>query len=438
MTELRAGTAVRDITPSGPIQLSGYGPETLERVSEGVHLPLEATALVLSDGELTIAVVSVDLLNVSAELTAAVRDRLADVVDYVLLAATHTHAAPYVPATFLELNPLLSFDVTDEVETYVETTEDTIVGTIRAAHDRLSAAEMRVGRASNEAVPVNRRDRTGPIDPKLAALQVTTTDGTETLVVNFACHPVCSTAREKLVSGDWPGVVRERVRAETDAEVLFLNGATGDVNPAGSSKRRSGDAVYEYMAGIGERLSDTTLAARRAAARSDPRPAKGLSLDRTSAILPIQPLGSRADLEDRYESLTEEIERLGGDEDVTFLELQNEPGPVSERRRDRWYLEEKLRLQAWGDGTYEAPVTRVGIGEVDVVSVPGEAFVQHGLDWKAAADADALLVAGFADDYAGYFPTVDAFDDGGYEVRSCKFVPEAIDRLRGTVFDLVS
>ncbi|WP_137287653.1 neutral/alkaline non-lysosomal ceramidase N-terminal domain-containing protein [Halorussus salinisoli] len=436
MSELRAGRGIRDITPESPIQLSGYGPGTLERVSTGVHSPLRSTALVLDDGRTRVAVVSVDLLNVSRELTASVRERVADVVDHVFLAATHTHAAPYVSGQFLEVNPLLSFDA--DVDEYLTVIESAITKSIREASDGLRPAELRVGRVSNEDVLVNRRDAAGSIDPALVALRVTTADGDETLIVNFACHPVCTTARETLISSDWPGEVADRVQAETGAEVLILNGATGDVNPEGSAEPRTGEAVYEYMAEVGERIADTVLSARAEATGNDPLTVDSLAVDRETVDLPIQSLPPRENLEERYDELTAEIERHGGDEDAAFHELQHEDDPLGELLMDRWYVEEKLRLHDWGLTTYDAPISRLEIDTVDVLSFPGEVFARHGLDFRERATSEPLIVAGFVDDYVGYFPTVDAFDAGGYEVRTCKFSPEAIRRLRTAAFDLLS
>ena len=52
---MKAGAAIRDITPSEPVVL------VTERTSAGVHDPLYAKVLVLDDGSEVAAIVAVDL-----------------------------------------------------------------------------------------------------------------------------------------------------------------------------------------------------------------------------------------------------------------------------------------------------------------------------------------------------------------------------------------
>ena len=75
-TRLNAGSASVDITPTESVPLMGYGP--MERVSTGVHDPLTAAALVLSDGQTTVGVVATDLLFVSTAMCKNVEEELAE------------------------------------------------------------------------------------------------------------------------------------------------------------------------------------------------------------------------------------------------------------------------------------------------------------------------------------------------------------------------
>lgn len=436
MPTLRAGSARTDITPDEPIQLSGYGPGTLDRTSTGVHSPLSATALVLDDGTTTVAVVAVDLLNVSRELTAAVREEASALgVDHVTVAATHTHAAPYVPGRFLEVNPLLSYDA--DTTDYVATVERAVVDAISDAYDRSSSATLRVGRATDDAVAVNRRRADGPVDPELVAV-VVETDARDLLLLNFACHPVCTTADATLVAADWPGALYERVRSETGMETLFLNGAAGDVNPRGSSETRPDEAVYRYVAAVGEEVAETALDAVADARDADPLAVAGLTVERRTVELAFQATPTPEEMERRHAELTAEIDRLGGDPAaVDFHSLQDDDSRLASLFRDRWYLEEKRRLAECNRDAYETELAYVDVGPLGFLSIPGEAFVEHGLAFKAAADADPLVVAGYANEYVGYLPTVEAFDEGGYEVRTCKFAPAGVETFREIALDLV-
>ena len=62
---MKAGFAVGDITPELGIYLTGYGHP--ERLAEGVHSPLRATAMVLAEGDTQVAVVSLDWCGMPTE-----------------------------------------------------------------------------------------------------------------------------------------------------------------------------------------------------------------------------------------------------------------------------------------------------------------------------------------------------------------------------------
>jgi len=71
-------------------------------------------------------------------------------------------------------------------------------------------------------------------------------------------------------------------------------------------------------------------------------------------------------------------------------------------------------LPPWGL-TFE--LTAMSMGEVVLVSAPGELFASTGLHLRNLVSPRPLIIAGFADGYAGYFPTQDAFDRRDYETR---------------------
>ena len=88
--EFRVGLATTEITPPVGHPLAGYEGE---RAAESVHQPLYAKALVLSNQETTLALVSCDVHDLSLPgLTDRFRRELA--IDHVLLITTHSHSAP--------------------------------------------------------------------------------------------------------------------------------------------------------------------------------------------------------------------------------------------------------------------------------------------------------------------------------------------------------
>ena len=82
MNKLQIGWSEIDITPEKKASLAG---QFAERISEYVEKPIVATAMAVDNGADQMVLVSVDLVGVSYNLVAAVREILAKnelVVDY--------------------------------------------------------------------------------------------------------------------------------------------------------------------------------------------------------------------------------------------------------------------------------------------------------------------------------------------------------------------
>ncbi|HFB98412.1 MAG TPA: hypothetical protein ENJ62_04665, partial [Bryobacterales bacterium] len=97
--EFRAGAARVDVTPEGPIWMSGYA--VRDHPSEGVDQPLYVRALALEDaGGRRFVFVSLDLIGIPRSLADEVAARAAKEYGLeraqLLLNASHTHAGPVV------------------------------------------------------------------------------------------------------------------------------------------------------------------------------------------------------------------------------------------------------------------------------------------------------------------------------------------------------
>jgi len=99
MYKLQIGWSEIDITPDKKASLAG---QFAERISEYVEKPIVATAMAVDNGADQMVLVSVDLVGVSYNLVAAVREVLAkndaglDPMK-VVFSAIHTHTAPGYP-----------------------------------------------------------------------------------------------------------------------------------------------------------------------------------------------------------------------------------------------------------------------------------------------------------------------------------------------------
>ena len=440
---LQAGSACVEITPEQSVPMSGYGAR--DESSSGVHDPLTATALVLTDGSTTVALVSVDLLNVSRALTTGVERRLSAEtngvqVDELVLAATHTHGGPYVPTQTIDIHPTLAVD--EDLSWLLEDLECKISSVVVDAYERREPASVRVGTATDDGTMVNRREAMGtrvPVSPdvvdrEVSVMLVEGESGAETVLFTLACHPVSITASDTELTADWPGVVRREIQAArgSDTTVLFLNGAAGDVTTRDHSvdaDSKRGDDHHAYATEMGQELAETVLEAVDDASAT-PASARGPILtDRRTLRLPVKSTPDLETLEARERSLLETRDRLREDgHDEAAMRYD----------RDVSYVRELRAISAWGSRHVPARLQYVEVGSMGLLSFPGEALVQHGLEFKAAAAVDNLFVTGYATDYVGYLPTLRELENWGYEVRTAKVAPEAIVAFSEAGIDLVS
>src|SRR6476660_4733808 len=92
---LKAGTAKVDITPTGPIWMSGYAART--HPSDGIASRLYAKALAIeSSPSGRIVIVTVDVVGIPREVSDAVAARVGLKRSQFLLNASHTHTGPIV------------------------------------------------------------------------------------------------------------------------------------------------------------------------------------------------------------------------------------------------------------------------------------------------------------------------------------------------------
>src|SRR5439155_632214 len=227
-----------DITPDRPLPLAGYADR--RGPSRGVADPLELNALLLRAPGQSVAILTADLLFVTAELKArlleAVGAKLGLDEASLLVAASHTHTAPAVDAS----KPRLG--VCDAAYADLVAGRATeLLGQLASIDPVPCHIDYRTGSADHA---INRRrpgwrgvrsapNPAGPRDETVHLLTCSDqTDRPLAVLWSYACHPVGFPARPK-VRADFPGVVRRALRAARGAglPVLLLPGFAGAVGP---------------------------------------------------------------------------------------------------------------------------------------------------------------------------------------------------------------
>jgi len=402
---LRAGVARRIITPPKGIFLIGYGDRTKGNL--GVHDDLTATALVLDDGKTRIAIVVLDMLAINEFVVDRVRAQLPGTE--VLLCCSHTHSGPIAYAD--EKSKRLNRDyINTLVERIVEAVEESAASSVPA---RLEWSQGEAG------IAINRRERKpdghieigrnpeGVVDRSVQVVSVYSPlpslgEGPGVRVatlVNFACHGTMLGPDNLLASADWIGAMRAKMEKELGGMALFLQGATGNLNP---DMYWNDVRAFEMVCEEGERVAQAVITACR---ESHPLRNVPLGIARREAWLPLETAAVTSHPPKTYRKPL--LAMAGLPAWMGFLTdfLLNVRYP--------W----RSRIEARG-GFWSVPmrVDAVRIGELGLVSFGAEVFTEIGMAVKAASPAMHTLFASVTDGCISYLHTAAAHAEGGYEV----------------------
>jgi hypothetical protein len=227
-------------------------------------------------------------------------------------------------------------------------------------------------------------------------------------------------------SSDFPGALRRRVRAGTGGECVFFQGAAGNVLPRLSfvEDEREAERMGERLAIEAIRsVADRAAWPRRLVQRSDGSlipmllfrfeelPADGVALAAAEQRVefPLQPLPGVA-----------ELERAVAGYEAQLAEAESRGAGAAERCGILYHLSwarpalDDLRAGA-APASVEAPVCAVRVGGGAIVTAPGEAFTEIGLAVKERSPGRPTLFCGYTNGAVGYFPTEEAYAEGGYE-----------------------
>lgn len=390
---VRAGVAALDITPAGSMIMSGFAART--EPSSGVHDPLSVRALVV-DGT---AIVTADVVGLHEELCARVRAAVRPWVDHAIIHATHTHSGP------TSMPGRLGTGIDEE---WLARVEFSCVEAVRRAAASREPATLTAGYGEDPDVGRNRRHPDGPVDRSLPLVRLTRPDGTLlALLVSYSCHPVVLSARNSLLSADYPGVVRRHLEASTGATSLFVTSCAGDINTGHALDGRPDDPHLRTFARcevVGRRIAEAAL-------RS------------ASTIAP------------------QIIDATHGTMEIPF-----EEPPSAESTGKSARLAHALPDTPRPD--WKARVSAFRWGPAVIVALPGEPFTWAALEIRrqlaSLADAEVVIVLGYSDGCPGYFPACGEYARGGYEVEQAHhyygmpgpFARGTLERLTRTAVQL--
>lgn len=439
---MQAGFHCVDITPALGMERPG---DYMKVTHTACHDPLKVRAAVFDDGPTTVAVVGIDTCILPGHIARRMAEGIEAAVGIpagnVLLAASHTHSGgplwDFDPALLADAEPLVKRLATEfSVEgdpLYIDWAVRQTISAVAEAHRRRQPAGLAAGCGVEDQVAHNRRfhmangrsathpgkgnpdilEPAGPTDPQVGVISAWSDDGRLLgCLVNYTCH--CTVAPGG-ISADWVYYTEQTVQAvHAGAEVVFLQGASGDVTQVDNRHPRPSEFGEAWSRRVGTRVGGEVV---KVLASAEPEAAWSLGVAET-----ILPIPRRVPSPDRVARAREVVEA----------------GVVSGQLNPEFtFAKERLIAAHLQRVSPELPVRVQGIrlGDAVLVANPAELFCALGLAIKAGSTCPLTFVVELANGCVGYVPGDAPFaaDGGGYETLLTSYSTLAVDAGRSIV-----
>lgn len=431
MADFSVGFARVDVTPPLGIPVSGY---YNVRLADKVLDPLEVSAVALCAGDQKAVLLNVDAAGLYQRHALPLRSEIAECCglkdEDVFINCTHTHTGPEI-----NLGRRISPQIQEEYFTFLRSR---LRDAATMALSDLKPATMgwAVGQAPHIAFIRRFRMKDGSIrtnpgannpdileplgevDERVGVVRFDRENAPTVILANIGIHP--DTIGGCNISADWPGFARRTVEKALDnTRCIVLNGAQGDVNhvnphPAHGDFNDLANDFDDVMRGYGHarHMGQTVAGAvMQVYAKVNYVPVDSLhAMQRVIEHPSNMPAPEELPLAREYDRLHKE----GRDDEIPYKGMMLTT-VVAEADR-------MLQLEH-GPESFKLCVTALTLGRVALVGIPGEPFSAIGRTLKAAPGWDLVMPCCCTNGYDAYFPSMDAFQEGGYEARSSMFKP---------------
>jgi hypothetical protein len=440
MTPLRAGAASIPLAPPLDIPMAGFVRQARDAEGYG-RFALETGAIALERDGTRVVLCGADFVGIGepeiSRLLARVSAAAGVPPEGVLLNWNHTHLAPIGGDWGGETAGPHDPERDRRIRAYADVLQEHIVSVCRLAFERMEPVRpvWGIGRAE---LAVNRRERAphgetilgwnpeNLIDEQVTALQLRRADESAlATLVAYGCHPVTTGYDMYVYSADYPGAIRDVVRAVTGGECVFFQAAGGNVLPKVAFTDSEDEAAYmgtqigvEALHALGGRFATPRRMAWKqegsvmsiSAYRREPQPVEEPELAATMEhvrfpLLPHPTVDDVRAVREEWEPKVEEALRDGdfGRARVAFYHAG-------------WARRIERQLLDGTAPTYnEGRIHAVRIGDAVIATGPGETFTEIGMAVKERGPGRPTLYCGYTNGLVSYFPTAAEYQYGGYE-----------------------
>ena len=392
---MQVGIAKINITPKSPAFMTGYA--NRDKPSEGVLHDLWAKALVLSNKEEKMIIVTTDLLGLSHQVSVEVAEKIQAKLGIerrqLMFNSSHTHSGPMI---WPSLSVISEYSPADQkiVSEYTQVLVDKLVTVIVNAYEHQEPMQVSVGNTSADFA-INRRalaaqkngiNLPGPIDHDVPVLKFMNSSGEiKAVLFGYACHNTTLMGNNYFINGDYAGFAQLEIEKKIPtATAFFILGCAGDQNPEPRG-------TVELATKHGNNLADQVVA-----------------LVHSKELKPI-----KNELQSYFSTIPLKFKKV----------------PVADYQKDLQSSDKfiqrraKLMLEAynkgWNTETYSYPIQGIRLGnEFRMIALGGEVVVDYSLRTKKEFPGKNIFVAGYSNEVMCYIPSERVLKEGGYEADS--------------------
>ncbi|SNS84956.1 hypothetical protein SAMN05446037_10241 [Anaerovirgula multivorans] len=372
----KAAFAQADITPDFQVELIGCYRE--DSKSQGVLHSLYAQVLILEFGGRNYCLIAIDSLGLtttlSDELRSIVSKQLKTDISCVMLCFSHTHSAP------TPLSPVNG-------ERYFHLMCDRIQKCVIEAKKRLKPCKTGWAMTDTE-IGENRREGCTMVDNRIGALKIadSATGCPLVVVLRITAHANILMSCNNKISSDYFGVAREKLQDCFLCPVILIQGAAGNIKPAGVEKILGGN-IPDL-----DRISDILL-----------NSAKQLHFNMTE----VDNLHMYSKKFDYYSDVPSEEESK---------QIADDAKKSCGIDGSEWLREcERLRNSGVTKQVQEGKIQFFNLNGGCFCGIPDEIFCEISLEASKQAHAPYLFLNGYTNGCTGYLPHSQEWVKGGYE-----------------------
>ena len=421
---IEVGVAHIDITPEGPIRLTGYAGRKSE--SEGVIHRLKAKALAFGTNEQGPSIfITVDLVGIPGYITARLAERLSKKIGmdaaHLAISSSHTHGGPELGPLMNVLqyrgnqfsDSLLAADELTRISEYVYQLENKLEQVALSALNDRKPALVSWGQGQ-AGFAKNRRTEGGPVDPALPLLRVLDVDGKlRAVLINYACHGTTLGADVNKVHGDWISEAQQLIEGHHPNSIAMVAiGCGADANPEPRGKWEHVQLHAKEVAENVEKLLSTDLQPLTAPPVATMKWVK-LRFSKTPSVPELIKLTrDRSTVQGYYARLA--LERIA--------------------RGQALPADFDYPIQAWTFGN-----------DLAMINLAGEVVVDYSVRLKNELGAENLWINAYTNDVPCYIASRRVIREGGYEAEGSMYwydkpsplVEDVEDIIVTTVHDLL-